>query len=46
MSGWFKREVATAGRQRVMASIILFWAPIFLTAIALFVIWLIDRISN
>gem|GEM_PF-789297 len=46
MSGWFKREVEMAGRQRVMASIILFWAPILLMAIFGLVFWFIDRISN
>jgi len=46
MSGWFKREVVIAGRHRVMASIFLFWAPIFLMVTVGFVIVLIDRISN
>jgi hypothetical protein len=40
MKRWFKREVAAAGRWRVLASVIFFWAPILLAAIVLSAIWL------
>jgi hypothetical protein len=43
MTRWLKQEVAMAGRWRVLASVIFFWGPIFLTTIWLFVIWLLPR---
>jgi hypothetical protein len=43
--GWWKREVAMAGRRRVFVSVILFWGPIFLAVIALFVIWAAYRLT-
>ena len=43
--GWWKREVAMAGRRRVFVSVILFWGPIFLAVIALFVIWVVQRLT-
>jgi hypothetical protein len=42
MNRWLKREVALAGRYRVLASVFFFLAPLFLTAILLFVIWLVQ----
>jgi hypothetical protein len=46
MNRWLKREVAIAGRSRVLVSVIFFWGPIFLTAILLFVIWLVQYAGN
>jgi len=31
--GWWKRESASAGRWRMLASLILFWAPVTLMLI-------------
>lgn len=38
--GWWKREVALGGRYRMAASLLLFWGPIFVTAILLLMMWL------
>jgi len=32
---WWKRELLIAGRQRVLASLFLFWGPILLTILLL-----------
>jgi len=37
---WLKREFLIAGRQRVLASVILFWGPILLMVLLLLAIWL------
>jgi hypothetical protein len=46
MNRWLKREVAMAGRQRVLVSAILSWGPIFLTAIFVLVIRLLNSVAN
>ena len=43
---WLKREAAMAGRSRILASVFLFWGPIFLTVIFLLVIWLVQFAGN
>jgi hypothetical protein len=39
---WWKREIAVAGRRRMLASLNLFWGPIFLVAIVWLVIWILQ----
>ena len=46
LARWYRREVAMAGRQRVLASVILFWGPIFLTPILVLVIWFVLHAGN
>jgi len=49
MNRWLKREVAMAGRYRVLFGLVsgavLFWGPIFLAAILLFAIWLARKLG-
>jgi hypothetical protein len=42
MTQWLKRELLIAGRKRVLASVILFWGPILLGVVLLFVIWVLN----